>query len=66
MIEKTAWAYMWRGAYLYRTYIPGNTIFFKAWLQKCICIPLTKIYVHETTNISFSEKSLWFVKLQTT
>ena len=51
IIEKAAWAYMWRGAYLWRTYVRRNTIFSKAWLQKYFCSPLTKIYVCKTTNI---------------
>ena len=53
MIEKTTWAYMWRGVDLQRTYKRRNTIFSKAWLQKYFCSPLTKIYARETTNILY-------------
>ena len=33
MIEKSTWAYLWGGAYLWMTYEQRNTIFLKTWLQ---------------------------------
>ena len=51
MIEKSAWAYNWGGAYLWRTYVRRIKIFSKTWLQKYFFSPLTKVYVRETTNI---------------
>lgn len=64
MIEKSTWAYLWGGAYLWMTFEQRNTIFLKTWLQEYFFGPFTKFYVKLETFCSFWVQNLSILQIK--
>ena len=65
MIEKKAWAYMWKGAYLQKNLYTEKCDILKSLVAEIFLQPIDKIYVRKTTNVFGCNKTVPSYRLST-